>query len=220
MSVQDQTADAKEENRFRNKWADFIKLYVKEKKTHFSQKELEAIALIYFKFERESHSSTGFITRFQFRSIFHITFNMPEDTFIDRVMVGLDKGISPTVTLETWFNTMSLFLRGSLEEKINYCFVCYDVMGDGFIKRNFMTNLMKTSIIKSNIEDIEEAVNDLVDLIIQKMDIDRDGSISFNDYRVSVLKQPILLQCLGQVIPDRDSIYSFLMTFTDQITKY
>lgn len=220
MSIHDQTADAKEENRFRNKWADLLKLYIKEKKTHFSLKELEAIALIYFKLQRDSLSSTGLITRYQFRSIFHIAFNMPEDTYIDRVMVGLDKGISPTVTLETWINTMSLFLRGTLEEKINYCFVCYDVMGDGFIKRNFMTNLMRTSIIKSNIEDIEEAVNDLVDLIIQKMDIDRDGSISFNDYRMSVLEQPILLQCLGQVIPDRESIYAFLMTFTDQITKF
>lgn len=53
----------------------------------------------------------------------------------------------------------------------------------------------------------------------KKMDIDRDGKISFNDYKQSVLKQPMLLEVFGQCFPTRRDTTSFLTTFVPKISK-
>lgn len=46
------------------------------------------------------------------------------------------------------------------------------------------------------------------------MDIDLDGAISFADYKETVRRQPLLLEFLGQCIPERESIAAFVTTFT------
>ena len=47
---------------------------------------------------------------------------MTDDSLMDRVFLALDKGPSPCISMETWANALSLFLRGTLEEKIQFCF--------------------------------------------------------------------------------------------------
>lgn len=42
---------------------------------------------------------------------------------------------------------------------------------------------------------------DMVELLIKKFDVDRDGVISYEDYASVVRKQPLLLQFLGQCFP-------------------
>lgn len=56
-------------------------------------------------------------------------------------------------------------------------------------------------------------------MLTKKMDLDRDGKISFNDYKQSVVKQPMLLEVFGQCLPTRESIYSFMTTFSDKPGK-
>lgn len=214
----DMTLEGNEETRFRNKHARFMRQILK--KTHFNATELECILLIYFKLQRENGDKYQYITRNQFRSIFYYCFNMPEDIMMERIFVALDKGTTPYVTIDTWVLSMSLFLRGTLDEKITYCFAVYDILGDGLIRRDNMITLLRRSVIKQQEEDVEEAVKDFVDLLLRRIDIDHDGAISFADYRQSILETPALLECLGNCLPDRESVYSFLTTFTDKISKY
>lgn len=211
----DLSCDSMEETRFRNKIAPILKQLIK--KTHFNEIELKSILLIYFKLQKDGGEKQNYISRVQFSSIFHICFDMPEDVLMERIFVALDKGITPYVTLETWAQTMSLFLRGSLDEKIIYCFTVYDLLGEGLIKRDNMIFLMRKTVVKE--EDVEEAVIDLVDIIIKKMDLDHDGMISFKDYRDTVKKNPLMLQCFGQCLPSRTSVLTFTHTFTDKLRK-
>lgn len=115
---------------------------------------------------------------------------------------------------------MSIFLRGSLKQKIKYCFMVYDTAGKKVIRREQMIGLMKKFAYKHHEEDVDEAINDLVDIIIKKMDLDKDGVISFEDYNTSVQMEPMLLECFGQCLPDRTHVFSFLMTFTDKIKGF
>lgn len=214
----DTTSELKTQVRFRSKNLKKFKELLR--KTYFDAVELDAIFMIYFKLQCDLGPSAQHISRMQFRSVLYKCFDMAEDCLIDRIMVALDKGVTPFVTVETWSQTMSLYLRGTLDERIVYCFVVYDIIGNGQIRRDQIIALMRKSIIKHHSEDVEEAIKDFADIIIKKFDVDLDGAISFRDFQETVKQQPALLESLGPCIPNREAINAFLSTFTQNIVKF
>lgn len=190
------------------------------KEVHFSAIEVDALAVIYFKFLNENDIKRTQMDRQQFRNIFHTVFLINDDILIDRSFIYLDKGTSVHVTLDTWIRTMSLFLRGTLEEKMKYCYAVYDLNNDGKIKRNEVILLLGKCFIMEYEEDVDLAVKDLADILVRKMDVDGDGVISFDDYKKSVLDQNELLECFGQCLPDRACAYSFMRTFTSENLRF
>lgn len=58
----------------------------------------------------------------QFRDILHCVLDMTNDALMDRIFYAIDKGPSSCISMDTWASTLSLFLRGTLDEKIRYCF--------------------------------------------------------------------------------------------------
>lgn len=218
----DVTLDQGEEIRFLNKISDTVKQL--HKKTHFTARELEIVLLLYYKLLKDEDGPRGpvqgLISRQQFTRVFDTAFGMTDNVMIGRIYAALDKGATSHVTMETWVHTLSLFLRGTFEEKIKYCFTVYDIQGEGMIRRDHMMLLLKSAIIKHQDEEVEEAVKDLVDIILHRMDVDRDGSISFQDYSETVRKSPQMLECFGQALPDRGYIYAFSRTFLDRVRKF
>lgn len=221
----DSTLDSGEEIRFLNKISTTIRQLVRQ--THFTTRELEVVLLIYYKLLKEDDDNGGArfsarkgITRHQFTTVFDTVFGMTDNAMLRRVMTALDKGASSYVTMETWAKTMSLFLRGSFEEKMRYCFDVYDIQAEGMIRRDHMMLLLRSAFIKHVDEEVEEAVKDMVDIMLHKMDLDRDGAISFEDYRESVRRSPELLECFGQALPDRGHIYAFSRTFLERVRKF
>lgn len=217
----DLSMDSMEETRFKKKHSQLIQQLAK--KLHFTITELESILLIYYKLQKENSDKKQNITKNQFRDVLHSGFDMTDDGLMERIFTALEKGTAAhphLVSMETWANAFSLFLRGSLEEKINHCFQVYDVMGDGMIGREGMFQLLRTSLVsQSGDEDAEEAVKDMIEVITKKMDLDRDGKISFNDYKQSVLNQPMLLEALGQCLPSRLAVNAFLTSMTPNVGK-
>lgn len=59
----------------------------------------------------------------------------------------------------------------------------------------------------------------MIEVLTKKLDLDRDGKVSFNDYKESVLNQPMLLEALGKCLPSRENVKAFLTTFTSNIGK-
>lgn len=190
------------------------------KDTHFSANEVDALAVIYFRFLNENDIKRTHMDRIQCRAIFHTLFQIADDFLIDRAFVYLDKGVSPYLTLESWIRMISLFLRGTLDEKIKYCYHVYDINGDGKIKRNEVIKLLEKCFIYEFEDDVALAAKDLADTLVRKMDLDCDGVISFDDYYESVLQQPELLECFGRCLPERASAYKFMQTFTSENLQF
>lgn len=200
---------------FLRQHTDFLKTLPKV--THFTQPEIDALAIIYFKFLREFDVKREQMDRSQFRAFFHSTFQISDDFLIDRAFLFLDKGLIPFVTLETWMKTLSLFLRGSLEEKMKYCFFVYDLSGNGKLKRNDIIRLLRKCFIHEKDEDVELMVKEFADILVRKLDVDGDGEISYEDFSESVKKQRELLECFGRCLPDLLSTIDFMQTFTHDL---
>lgn len=209
------TCDRKVEIRFRSQNSAIIKEL--QRSVHFSLVEVEAISLIYLKILIETKSITNQIPRTMFRTIFTDCFDITDEFLIDRSFLAIeaDASASPDVTLQTWVRALSLLLRGTLEEKIQYCFKVYDLRGNGRIERNHMVTFISRCFETMSEADATLAAKDLVDFLIKKIDIDCDGIVSFDDYRTAVFQMPELLQCLGQCLPNRTAAFAFLATFTD-----
>lgn len=215
MSRYDRTCDSTEEWSFLNFHKDILKK--PDSSWHFDRDELHEVAIIYFKLQRDAGCELKQdLPSKEFSNVLHKAFGMADETLIERMFSALDS-ITSTVPLRKWISAMSLFLRGSLKQKIKYCFRVYDASGKGEIRRVRMLKLLSKCVFKHHDEDVDQAVKDFADIIINKVDIDCDGIISFEDYQQSVLKEPLLLECFGQCLPDRKHVYAFLMTFTDKI---
>lgn len=72
----------------------------------------------------KSSKARGF-NRNQFREILHKTFSLTEDLLMDRVFRVFDRNSDSLIDDIEWVEGLAIFLRGDLEDKINYTFSVY-----------------------------------------------------------------------------------------------
>ncbi|XP_065804108.1 calaxin isoform X4 [Labrus bergylta] len=121
-----------------------------------------------------------------------------------------DKDNDGSVSVKEWIEGLSVFLRGTLEEKIKYCFQVYDLNGDNYISKEEMFQLLKNSLNRQPTEeDPDEGIKDLVEITLKKMDHDHDGRLSFADFEKAVREENLLLEGFGICLPDNTSIETY-----------
>ncbi|KAM8966251.1 calaxin [Pelodytes ibericus] len=179
---------------------------------HFTKNEVESLIRLYQTIVRRpiDPNTRGGLDRNTFRNILHNTFGMTDDMLMDRVFRGFDKDNDSFINITEWIEGLSVFLRGTLDEKIKYCFGVYDLNGDGFISREEMFHMLKNSLLKQPTEeDPDEGIKDLVEITLKKMDYDHDSKLSFVDFEKAVREENLLLEAFGPCLPDSKSIMAF-----------
>uniref|UniRef100_A0A3Q3K411 EF-hand domain-containing protein n=2 Tax=Monopterus albus TaxID=43700 RepID=A0A3Q3K411_MONAL len=150
------------------------------------------------------------LDRVKFRSILHNIFGMTDDMILDGVFRTFDKDNDSFVSMKEWIEGLSVFLRGTLDEKIKYCFHVYDLNNDNYISRDEMFHMLKNSLIRQPTEeDPDEGIKDLVEITLKKMDHDHDGRLSLADFEKAVREENLLLEAFGTCLPDMASIEAF-----------
>ncbi|XP_046342745.1 calaxin-like [Haliotis cracherodii] len=149
--------------------------------------------------------------RNKFRDELQTCFKITDDFLMDRVFRAFDRDNDSVLKQEEWVLGLHVFLRGDLEDKIKYCFLVYDLNGDGHISREEMFHLLKNSLFKqSSEEDPDEGVKELVEIVLKKLDLDHDGRCTLQDYRGAVNGDPLLLESLGPCLPSQAACNDFL----------
>ncbi|KAM4689813.1 calaxin [Discoglossus pictus] len=186
---------------------------------HFSKIEIEHLIRLYYTLVGGpvERNTRGGLDRNTFRNILHNTFGMTDDMIMDRVFRGFDKDNDSYISVAEWIEGLSVFLRGTLDEKIKYCFGVYDLNGDGYISREEMFHMLKNSLLKQPTEeDPDEGIKDLVEITLKKMDHDHDSKLSYQDFEKAVREENLLLEAFGPCLPDSKSIMAFeRQAFTD-----
>ncbi|XP_020287280.1 EF-hand calcium-binding domain-containing protein 1-like [Pseudomyrmex gracilis] len=191
------------------------------KTTHFNLREVEALAVIH----RKITQTLGPITRSVFRDVMHSALDFTENIrhlYIDRIFGAFDKNNVLQIHLEDWIEGLSVILRGDLNEKIHFAFKIYDFMHTNKLKKEQIFPSMRGCLIKlPTDEDPDEGVKDLIDSLMKKLDIDRDGVISEEEFHRAVKERNLLLlECMGPVFPSRVARWAFLNTFTDRLGRF
>ncbi|NWX18874.1 EFCB1 protein, partial [Aegotheles bennettii] len=157
-----------------------------------------------------SRPAAAGLDRNMFREALHGAFDMTDDMLMDRVFRTFDRDNDSCVSVVEWVEGLSILLRGTLEERIKYCFEVYDLNGDGYISREEMFQMLKNSLLKQpSEEEPDEGIKDLVDIALKKMampfllqDYDHDGKLSFMDFEKAVRDENLLLEAFGPCLPD------------------
>ncbi|XP_076864879.1 calaxin-like isoform X1 [Brachyhypopomus gauderio] len=178
----------------------------------FNKTEAECLIRLYNTLlgdQAERKVGTG-LDRSTFRNILHNTFGLTDDMIMDRVFRAFDKDNDSYISVKEWLEGLAVFLRGTLEEKIKYCFDVYDLNGDGYISREEMFHMLKDSLTRQPTEeDPDEGVKDLVEIALKKMDYDHDSRLSYADFEKAVRDENLLLEAFGTCLPDAKSIQAF-----------
>ncbi|KAI5749238.1 hypothetical protein M8J76_005802 [Diaphorina citri] len=203
------------------------------KQSHFNRQEVETLCKIFKKLLNSSSNAgvpiststpvvvqvsglppSNGLDRVVFRELLHNTFDLvTEEILMERIFCAFDRLCDGVIHLDEWVLGLSCFLRGTNEELIKFTFLIYDLNNDGFITREEMFQLLRNSLISHpQDEDPDEGVRDLVELALRKMDYDKDGKISFQDFQQSVTDEPLLLEAFGQCLPSDAARQSFLST--------
>ncbi|KAM3967862.1 calaxin [Aphomia sociella] len=201
--------------------------------TRFNKNELEALFTMYRKLVTAAQSivpTTAIgqqptkldgIDQNTFRDVMHNTFDLvTEEAILERMWVTWERGASGgegALKFEAWVKGLSVLLRGTDEERRAHCFAVYDLNNDGFISKDEMFVLLKNSLLKQpGDEDPDEGVRELVELVLKKLDVDKDGRVSHEDYREAVEQEPLLLEAFGQCLPTRRQASAFLKTLSSK----
>ncbi|KAF4076542.1 hypothetical protein AMELA_G00216300 [Ameiurus melas] len=179
---------------------------------HFNETEAECLIRLFNTLlgEQTARKATHGLDRGKFHNILHNTFGLTDDMIMDRVFRGFDKDNDSYISVKEWIEGLAVFLRGTLDEKIKFCFDIYDLNGDGHISREEMFHMLKNSLIRQKTEeDPDERIKDLVEIILKKMDYDHDSRRSYSDFENAVRDENLLLEAFGSCLPDAKSIQAF-----------
>ncbi|XP_069770042.1 calaxin isoform X2 [Narcine bancroftii] len=126
------------------------------------------------------------LDRNKFRNVLHTTFGMTDDMIMDRVFRAFDKDNDGYVSMKEWIEGLSIFLRGTLDEKIK-CLPCMSIMDTPFSCCRQKQMLPKNLLI----------------------DYDRDNKVAFVDFEKAVKDENLLLEAFGPCLPDPKSALAF-----------
>ncbi|XP_075985074.1 calaxin [Anticarsia gemmatalis] len=202
------------------------------KTSKFNKPELEALYTMYRRLVTSAQaaapaSAIGHppkidgIDQSTFRDVMHNTFDLvTEEAILERMWMTWERGAAGgegSLRFESWVRGLSVLLRGNVEERRLYCFKVYDLNNDGYITRDEMFSLLRNALLKQpGDEDPDEGVRDLVELVLRKLDVDKDGRVSIDDYRQAVDQEPLLLEAFGQCLPSKRHAIAFLKTLVNK----
>ena len=56
---------------------------------------------------------------------------------------------------------------------------------------------------------------DLIDMTLKKMDLDKDGRVSYSDFEETVKREPLMMEAFGPCLPNNKIGFEFMQQFLD-----
>ncbi|XP_060947265.1 Kv channel-interacting protein 2-like isoform X6 [Limanda limanda] len=164
--------------------------------TSFNKKELQ---VLYRGFKSECPS--GVVNEETFKSIYSHFFPQGDSSMYAHFLFeAFDTNNNGAVNFEDFVISLSIILRGSTIDKLNWAFNLYDLNKDGCITREEMTDIMNSiydmmgSYTYPNMRDC--APKDHVDSFFQKMDRNKDGVVTIDEFLETCQKDENIMQSM------------------------
>lgn len=121
------------------------------------------------------------------------------------VFKAFDVKSNGAISFKDMLMTLSTLLRGSIYEKLRWTFKLYDLNGDGCITRSELSQIVLAihELMGKRPQGRGSTKSkDHTDMVFQKLDINQDGVITFEEFIESCLKDEAITKSL-QVFDSR-----------------
>ncbi|XP_023277791.1 Kv channel-interacting protein 2-like [Seriola lalandi dorsalis] len=164
--------------------------------TNFSKKELQ---VLYRGFKNECPS--GVVNEETFKNIYSQFFPQGDSSMYAHFLFeAFDTQNNGAVSFEDFVISLSIILRGSITDKLNWAFNLYDLNKDGCITREEMTDIMHSiydMMGKYTYPSMKDsAPKDHVDSFFQKMDRNNDGVVTIEEFLETCQKDENIMQSM------------------------
>ncbi|XP_026136086.1 Kv channel-interacting protein 1 isoform X1 [Carassius auratus] len=167
-----------------------------EAQTNFNKKELQ---VLYRGFKNECPS--GVVNEETFKQIYSQFFPHGDaSTYAHYLFNAFDTSDNGSIKFEDFVMALSILLRGTTTEKLQWTFNLYDINRDGYITKEEMTDIVKA------IYDMmgrftypalkTDAPKQHVDAFFQKMDRNRDGVVTLDEFILACQEDENIMRSL------------------------
>ncbi|XP_055034429.1 A-type potassium channel modulatory protein KCNIP1 isoform X3 [Paramisgurnus dabryanus] len=167
-----------------------------EAQTNFNKKELQ---VLYRGFKNECPS--GVVSEETFKQIYSQFFpHGDSSTYAHYLFNSFDSTHNGSIKFEDFVTALSILLRGSTIEKLQWTFNLYDINGDGYINKEEMTDIVKAIYDMMGRFTYPALKTDTtkqhVDAFFQKMDKNRDGVVTLDEFILSCQEDANIMRSL------------------------
>ncbi|KAM9313440.1 A-type potassium channel modulatory protein KCNIP1 isoform 2-T2 [Gastrophryne carolinensis] len=167
-----------------------------EAQTNFTKGELQ---VLYRGFKNECPS--GVVNEDTFKQIYSQFFPHGDASMYAHYLFNaFDTAQSGSVKFEDFVAALSVLLRGTIDEKLKWTFNLYDINKDGYINKEEMMDIVKAiydmmgkytyPILK------DDAPKQHMELFFQKMDKNKDGVVTLNEFIESCQEDDNIMRSL------------------------
>ncbi|XP_030371081.1 EF-hand calcium-binding domain-containing protein 1 [Scaptodrosophila lebanonensis] len=165
----------------------------------FSETEVSSILMVYYKFAKGHGKPGRNISLEQFINMIGFFQQYYDFDQANRIATVAANG-GKAMTAMDFVNFMYIITTDDLEAKIDFAYKVYDKADKG-INRFVVTSAVTKFFTVGDDDELNELRKDMADFLILKFDLDRDGVITFDEYKTVVMRNPALLEFLGPIFP-------------------
>jgi len=163
--------------------------------THFSITELEGLKREFLK-----HSSGGQkLTKDQFEKLLRA--KVGDDLqLIDNIFKLFDKTRDGVIDFREFCSGLSVYAKGTADERLAFCFSLFDLNSDGFVQPEELHSILQAHYHFLFPAEEADYVKKFVDFATA-CDVNHDGKLSLDEFKEVINRQPLLMQFLKQTPP-------------------
>ncbi|XP_058488233.1 guanylyl cyclase-activating protein 1 isoform X1 [Solea solea] len=150
----------------------------------------------YRKFMTECPS--GLLTFYEFKKFFGLkNLSGSSDAYVRTMYQTFDMNNDGFIDFMEYVAALSLVLKGEVKQKLRWYFKLYDIDGSGCIDRDELLQIVK-SIHAINGIDQEISAEDFTNMMFDKIDINGDGELSYEEFMEGIQNDEMLLKMLTE----------------------
>ncbi|XP_076981934.1 A-type potassium channel modulatory protein KCNIP2 isoform X2 [Tamandua tetradactyla] len=167
-----------------------------QEQTKFTRKELQ---VLYRGFKNECPS--GIVNEENFKQIYSQFFPQGDSsTYATFLFNAFDTNHDGSVSFEDFVAGLSVILRGTIDDRLNWAFNLYDLNKDGCITKEEMLDIIKSiyDMMGKYTYPVlrEEAPREHVEIFFQKMDRNKDGVVTIEEFIESCQKDENIMKSM------------------------
>uniref|UniRef100_A0A803TYG9 Kv channel-interacting protein 4 n=1 Tax=Anolis carolinensis TaxID=28377 RepID=A0A803TYG9_ANOCA len=156
---------------------------------------------ILYRGSKMSECPSGVVNEETFKEIYSQFFPQGDSTtYAHFLFNAFDTDHNGCVSFEDFVMGLSILLRGTVQEKLNWAFNLYDINKDGYVTKEEMLDIMKAiydmmgkctyPVVK------EDAPRQHVETFFQKMDKNKDGVVTIDEFIESCQKDENIMRSM------------------------